>query len=84
MILFPFFLLFILMAIAISVGCRGAWRRQAWGGALSAGGRSPAAGPRPDEAPGESLERARAILHQRYARGEISTEDYRERVDQLF
>jgi putative membrane protein len=31
----------------------------------------------------EPTSRAREILHERYARGEISTEEYRERLDAL-
>lgn len=34
-------------------------------------------------ATGTGQSRARQILDERYARGEISTEEYRERVDQL-
>ncbi|MGH7922207.1 MAG: SHOCT domain-containing protein [Candidatus Dormibacteraceae bacterium] len=30
-----------------------------------------------------SVQHARAILHERYARGDISTEEYRERMEQL-
>ena len=72
--------LFLLMAIAIALGCgcQGAWRCV-----------GPNAGRRvrwyvPDPMPGDSVERSRAILHDRYARGEIATEEYRERIDQLF
>lgn len=39
--------------------------------------------PSPGEPPEAALDRARAILHERYARGEISTEEYRERIDNL-
>jgi uncharacterized membrane protein len=38
---------------------------------------------KPADSPELALERARAILHERYARGEISTEEYRERIDNL-
>lgn len=37
-------------------------------------------GPTPGDA---SLERARAILAERYARGELTTEQYREQLDHL-
>ncbi len=40
-------------------------------------------GVKPADSPELALERARAILHERYARGEISTEEYRERIDNL-
>ena len=38
---------------------------------------------KPPEPPEMALERARAILHERYAKGDISTEEYRERIDNL-
>lgn len=63
--------------------------RRGWGarGGWAPGG-PPPIGPdgqplRPPEPPELALERARAILHERYARGEISTEEYRERIDNL-
>lgn len=37
-------------------------------------------GPSP---PSDSTDRAREILAERYARGELTTEEYRERIDQL-
>lgn len=40
-------------------------------------------GTQPAESSEVALERARAILHERYAKGEISTEEYRERIDNL-
>lgn len=40
-------------------------------------------GTKPAESPEIALDRARAILHERYAKGEISTEEYRERIDNL-
>ncbi len=36
-----------------------------------------------DQAPGGGATRARGILDERYARGEVTTEEYRERLDQL-
>lgn len=71
---------------------RGRWMRHGWGpgGPGRPGGPwgPPPAGPggepvRPAEPPELALDRARAILHERYARGEISTEEYRERIDNL-
>ncbi|MFZ0215995.1 MAG: SHOCT domain-containing protein [Candidatus Dormiibacterota bacterium] len=74
MILFPLVIL-VAVFVAFNLGCRGAWRGRGDGRAPWMDDR-----PRPEEAVG----RARAILHERYARGEISTEEYRERMDQLF
>ncbi|MGH7911513.1 MAG: hypothetical protein ACREQM_20650, partial [Candidatus Dormibacteraceae bacterium] len=56
------------------------------GGPFGPGGRWGAqVGPdgQPVVPPELALERARAILHERYAKGEISTEEYRERIDNL-
>ena len=74
-------------------GRRGRWMR---GGPWGPGGVGRPGGPwgPPHEGPdGEpmdpqgppemALDRARAILHERYAKGEISTEEYRERIDNL-
>lgn len=57
-------------------GGPGFWGGRPWG---------PPVGPdgQPVEPPELALERARAILHERYAKGEISTEEYRERIDNL-
>ncbi|MFZ0215996.1 MAG: SHOCT domain-containing protein [Candidatus Dormiibacterota bacterium] len=74
-LIFPLFWVLWLGAIVVGVVLlaryRGRWQ-QRWLGGPSAPG-----------APDASLERARAILHERYARGEISTEEYRERMEQL-
>ncbi len=74
-------------------GRRGRWMR---GGPWGPGGPGGPGGPwghhpegpdgepgKPPEAPEMALDRARAILHERYAKGEISTEEYRERIDNL-
>lgn len=74
-------------------GRRGRWMR---GGPWGPGGPGRPGGPwgpppegpdgepvKPQEAPEVALDRARAILHERYAKGEISTEEYRERIDNL-
>lgn len=41
------------------------------------------AGQNQTPAPGRDTERARSILAERYARGELTTEEYRERLDHL-
>ena len=70
--IFPFFWLAWLGAIVagavLLIRYRGQWRQRWTGGAPA------------DEA---GIQHARAILHERYARGEISTEEYRERMEQL-
>ena len=45
--------------------------------------RTVAGGGGPSESTPDPLDRAREILAERYARGELTTEEYRERVDQL-
>ena len=76
-------------------GRRGGWtRRGPWGpggpGRPWGSWGPPAEGPEGEplkpgagEPPELALDRARAILHERYAKGEISTEEYRERIDNL-
>ncbi len=97
--LWLFFWFFLIGACLFMVGRarRGGWmRRGGWGpGPWGPGGPGapggpwgPQAGPdgepdKPGEPPEHALDRARAILHERYAKGEISTEEYRERIDNL-
>ena len=52
-----------------------------WAGLIAAVGWSQARSARPGEPSG--TERARDVLAERYARGELTTEEYRERLEQL-
>lgn len=85
------------LVLVFARGRRGRWGKRGhwgpWGPGGPGGPRGPWGPPTeigPDGQPVEppappevALERARAILHERYAKGEISTEEYRERIDNL-
>lgn len=60
---------------------RWGWRGQAWSGRQ--GWQDPSARPEDPMPVRGDLEPARKIVRERYARGEISTEEYRERLDNL-
>lgn len=70
----------------------GWWMLMFWGPVLLIGGvalvtwmvrTSPRVGPSRDASRADPLASARRILAERYARGELDTEEYRERVQQL-